>query len=372
LTAEGRKSVEPMAAVMAPAIIDGADRFVAYVEELTSVIGASSFHRRDALPRVAPGGAGGEQMDDNELWLSLREALNYIATGSDQAHEAALKLVGDSGKSGSGNEKFESDVVEADLVTWGTSKPPEQARFSEPPAPYQIHLSLLGAATEAFKEGARRGIRCRGTHPVTRERVDIEFGDWPVLIVPVEAAFNDKGEVRKEENGVSIVFCEGVTVYWPDLVRQFPRPSTPAPPPVPTVPVPTEETAANGETAPASISTENAPASPVAVKKRTRQRTARPAVEAALRSLFGDAVPSEMPDAELLTAVANKIWTDTVQELYPDGLPQNLTEREVDAAVMEKLKAQKVGWPIKLDSLRRASGRRIDMPRRRNKPRQTP
>jgi hypothetical protein len=201
-------------------------------------------------------------MDDNELWLSLREALNYIANESDQAHEAALKLVGDSGESGSGNEKFESDVVEADLVTWGTSKPPEQAHFSGPPAPYQIHLALLGAATEAFKEGARRGIRCRGTHPVNGNREDIEFGDWPVLIIPVEAAFNDKGEVLKEEKGKPIVFYEGVTVYWPDLARQFPRPSPPAPPPVPTTPFPavgapgadestaTEESA-GGETTPA-------------------------------------------------------------------------------------------------------------------------
>jgi hypothetical protein len=177
---------------------------------------------------------GGDQMDDHELWISQREALNYIATESDQAHEAVL--AGDSGKSGSDNEKFESDVVEADLVTWGTSKPPEQARFSGPPAPHQIHLSLLGAATEAFKEGARRGIRCRGTHPVTRERVDIEFGDWPVLIIPVEAAFNDKGEVLKEENGVPILFCEGMTVYWPDLARQFPRPSIEKTAPLPAPP----------------------------------------------------------------------------------------------------------------------------------------
>jgi hypothetical protein len=175
-------------------------------------------------------------MGDDVLWISLAEALNYIANESDQAHEAALKLVGDGGKSDSRNEKFESDVVEADLVTWGTSKPPEQARFSEPPAPYQIHLSLLGAATEAFKEGARRGIRCRGTHPVTRERVDIEFGDWPVLVIPVEAAFSEKGEVFTEVKGVTIPAYENVTVDWPDLARQFPRPSIekiapPAPPP---------------------------------------------------------------------------------------------------------------------------------------------
>ena len=132
------------------------------------------------------------------LWISLAEALNYIATESDQAHEAALKLVGDSGKSGSRNEKFESDVVEADLVT-GNEQSPEQARFSGPPAPHQIHLSLLGAAAEALKEAGRRGTRCRGTHPVTRKREDIEFGDWPLLIIPVEAAFNDKGEVLTEE-----------------------------------------------------------------------------------------------------------------------------------------------------------------------------
>jgi len=30
-------------------------------------------------------------MDDNELWLSLQEALNYIATESDQARVGALQ-----------------------------------------------------------------------------------------------------------------------------------------------------------------------------------------------------------------------------------------------------------------------------------------
>ena len=162
------------------------------------------------------------------LWISLAEALNYIATESDQAHEAALKLVGDSRKSGSRNEKFESDVVEADLVTGNEldqDQSPEQARFSGPPAPHQIHLSLLGAATEAFKEAGRRGLKCRGTHPVTKERVGIEPGDWPELIIPVEAAFDAEGKLLKEVKGVTIVAYEKVTVDGLDLERRFPRSS---------------------------------------------------------------------------------------------------------------------------------------------------
>jgi len=162
------------------------------------------------------------------LWISLAEALNYIATESDQAHEAALKLVGDSRKSGSRNEKFESDVVEADLVTGNEldqDQSPEQARFSGPPAPHQIHLSLLGAATEAFKEAGRRGLKCRGTHPVTKERVGIEPGDWPELIIPVEAAFDAEGKLLEEVKGVTTVAYEKVTVDGLDLERRFPRSS---------------------------------------------------------------------------------------------------------------------------------------------------
>jgi hypothetical protein len=104
---------------------------------------------------------------------------------------------------------------------------------------------------------------------------------------------------------------------------------------------------------------------PSSGKKRTRQQPVRPLLEAALQSLYGANVPSpeEVPDKKLRVAVANKIWTDTVQDLYPNGLPPNLTEREVDTAVMEKLKAQSVGWPITLDTVRRASGRRVDKPR---------
>jgi hypothetical protein len=113
---------------------------------------------------------------------------------------------------------------------------------------------------------------------------------------------------------------------------------------------------------------------PVAVKKRTRRRTARPPVEAALQSLYGNNVPSleVVPDEELRVAVENQIKAETRQKLYPDGPPPGLTERDLDMAVVKELKAQKVGWPISLDTVRRASGRRVDKPRCRNKPRRTP
>jgi hypothetical protein len=168
-------------------------------------------------PRRLPG--GGEQMGDDVLWISLAEALNYIATESE---------LGDSGKSGSCNEKFESDVIVAGPVTGnelGREQSPEQARFSKPPAPDGIHLSLLGAATEALKEAGRRGLKCRGTHPVTKERVEIEPGDWPELIIPVEAAFDAEGKLLEEVKGVTRVAYLKVTVDGLDLERLFPRSS---------------------------------------------------------------------------------------------------------------------------------------------------
>jgi hypothetical protein len=141
-------------------------------------------------PRRLSGGGAAVSMGD-VLWILLAEALNYIATESEQARVGALAL-----------EKR------------GDSRTPDE-----------IHLSLLGAATEALQEAGRRGLKCRGTHPVTKERVDIEFGDWPELIIPVEAAFDAEGKLLKEVKGVTIVAYEKVTVDGLDLERRFPRSS---------------------------------------------------------------------------------------------------------------------------------------------------
>jgi hypothetical protein len=106
-----------------------------------------------------------------------------------------------------------------------------------------------------------------------------------------------------------------------------------------------------------------------AAKRRTRRRTVRPKVEAAIQALYSDRRPSrnELSDKDLLAAVVKWMKDDILRCLYPDGVPLHLKRRELDVAVAAQMKADGTTW-ASLETVRRAFGRRIDKPRRRSKP----
>src|SRR5262245_8655887 len=106
-----------------------------------------------------------------------------------------------------------------------------------------------------------------------------------------------------------------------------------------------------------------------AAKRRTRRRTVRPKVEAAIQALYSDRRPSrnELSDEDLHAAVVKRMKDDILRYLYPDGVPLHLKPRELDAAVAAHMKADGMTSPS-LETVRRAFGRRIDKPRHRSKP----
>jgi hypothetical protein len=114
----------------------------------------------------------------------------------------------------------------------------------------------------------------------------------------------------------------------------------------------------------APVVAEQAPVTKAAaVERRKRRQPARPRVLAALHALYGDDVPSRrvLADDVLLAAVVKQVRDDILKTLHPDGV---LTDRELDTAVRQYLKDHGEG-PIKLDTVLRASGRRIDKSRAR-------
>jgi hypothetical protein len=104
-----------------------------------------------------------------------------------------------------------------------------------------------------------------------------------------------------------------------------------------------------------------------AVKKRTRQQPSRPYVVEALQNLHPERMPSrdEVSDKELRAAVVEWIRGAVLEELFPggEGVPSDLKDR--DLAVRAHLRDRGVGWPISMETVRRASGRRVDKSRRR-------
>jgi hypothetical protein len=277
-------------------------------------------------------------MRDDVRYDSLAELLMYIAIESEQAGVWALK-------------HLEKGGPYRKIPKLGARRKSKGPFFSKPPSPDERRrlisggagLSLLGYAGDALKEEGRRGLRCEATDPYTGERREINAAEWPLILVPLEAAFDDEGKVFTEVRGISVVAYKQVTGDGLDLERRLPRASTPAPPPIPTVP---EESA---------------------VKKRTRQQPSRPYVAEALQNLYPEGVPprSKVSDKKLLAAVTEWIRASVFRELYPEGvgMPSDLKDRE--QAVREYLKDYDVGWPISMETVRRASGRRIDTPRRR-------
>lgn len=109
-----------------------------------------------------------------------------------------------------------------------------------------------------------------------------------------------------------------------------------------------------------------------AAKRRKRRQTVRPKIKAVIQALYPDGTPDELTDKELQTAVTKRMWVDTLKRLYPDGAPPHLNPCELDAAVKAQMKADSMSWPPSLETIRRASDRRIDKPRRRSKPASPP
>jgi hypothetical protein len=72
-----------------------------------------------------------------------------------------------------------------------------------------------------------------------------------------------------------------------------------------------------------------------------------------------------VPDDELHAAVNNQIKVEILRELYTggDGEPSDLKEQ--DSVVRKRLKGYGVNWPVSMETVRRASERRVDKPRRR-------
>jgi hypothetical protein len=103
---------------------------------------------------------------------------------------------------------------------------------------------------------------------------------------------------------------------------------------------------------------------PPARKRRTREQPSRPYVVAAFRKLYGsDEAPprSEVSDHKLHAAVNRQIKDTIIQGLGT----RDLTDDEQDAAVRERLKADRVAWPISESTVLRAAGRRVDKSRSR-------
>jgi hypothetical protein len=184
-------------------------------------------------------------MSDDVRWISLAEALNYIATESVQASVWAARpllllivyrlLALKSGKLGD-SEKSGSDTGAGPVRSKLPTTPDEIQKLNS-----EGFVFLHAAAVDALKEEGRRGLKCRGTHPRTKEREDIKAGDWPQLIIPVEAVFDAKSEVLTEVKGVPIRAYENVTVEGVDLERRFPRLEKMKPAPAAPLPAPPQK-----------------------------------------------------------------------------------------------------------------------------------
>jgi hypothetical protein len=236
-------------------------------------------------------------MGDDVRYDSLAELLIYIATESEQVGVWALK-------------HLEKGVRHRKIPKLGARRKSKGPFFSKPPSPDDRRrlisagacLSLLGHAGDLLKEEGRRGLKCEGTDPYTGERREIKIAEWPLLIVPPEAAFDDEGKVITEVRGISVVAYKEVTGDGLDLERRLPRARTPVP--VPTVPVsPTalpeanrgDRPSANAQSQPSAPTTDvpvaqnapgpndSAPANPRTAteeEERTKQRGGRkPAVD---------------------------------------------------------------------------------------------
>jgi hypothetical protein len=114
---------------------------------------------------------------------------------------------------------------------------------------------------------------------------------------------------------------------------------------------------------------------PIAAKRRTRKQPSRPYVVKALQNLYPDHRPSrvEVSDDDLLAAVVKWMRGDILRKIYPDGVPSHLkdfeshmqVQKQSDMEVREYLRPYGVAWPVSKETVRRASGRRVDKPRRR-------
>jgi hypothetical protein len=105
---------------------------------------------------------------------------------------------------------------------------------------------------------------------------------------------------------------------------------------------------------------------PVEEKRRERRAPAFDRAKAAVWKLFGSNVPprKDLSDGDLKAAVMKQMRADVLQEIHL-GDKTSQTDRERETAVHDHLRACGVTWPISLETVRRASGRRKDKSRAR-------